>query len=111
MIRFLGTLADWYKLKAKILYLDRYGCHKWLNVLLPVIQKFIDAIEKDEVDLEFWDKCYQFNPTKSETAKNKVWGWISNFFPYIGAERREQFASGGTMKKMFSERGNKWTSN
>jgi len=86
-VRFLGTLHDWRNLKKKITYLDRFGCHKWLDALLPVINKFIEAIQFGTVDKEFWDKCYQLNPTKSATAKNKVWGWICNFFPFVGAER------------------------
>ena len=49
-VRFLGTLSDWKNLKKKILYLDRFGCHKWLDVILPIINKFIEAIQKGVVD-------------------------------------------------------------
>ena len=61
-VRFLGTLKDWHILKRKIIYLDRYGCHKWLDVLLPVINKFIEAIETDTVDKAFWDAIYSVVP-------------------------------------------------
>ena len=54
-VRFLGTLRDWLLLRKKITYLDRYGCHKWLDSMLPVINKFIKAIEEDEIDKEFWE--------------------------------------------------------
>jgi len=89
-------------------YLDRYGCHKWLNALLPVINKFIEAVQFGTADKAFWGKCYEINPTKSITASDKVWGWICNFFPYIGGERREQFASMPGIKKIFMERGLNW---
>ena len=43
-VKFLGTLSDWKNLKKKITYLDRFGMNKWLDVLLPIINKFINAI-------------------------------------------------------------------
>lgn len=101
----MGTLADWYKLKMKIVYLDRFGCTKWLNVLLPVINKFIEAIEQDVVDKDFWNAAYQLNPTQSQTTSNSIFGWVCNFFPYVGKERREQFAQYGGTKTLFSSRG------
>lgn len=61
-VRFLGTLKDWKMLKRKIIYLDRYGCHKWLDQLLPIINKFIAAIEFGEVDKQFWDAIYEVVP-------------------------------------------------
>lgn len=107
-VRFLGTLADWYRLKMKITYLDRFGCNRWLNALLPVINKFIEAIEEDVVDQEFWSKAYELNPTSSQTAANKVFGWICNFFPYVGQERRGQFNTLSGLKTLFAERGKDW---
>lgn len=104
-VRFMGTLADWYRLKMKITYLDRFGCNKWLNALLPVVNKFIQAIEEGIVDKEFWGLAYQLNTTQSQTAANKVFGWVCNFFPYIGVERRDQFANLGGLKTIFAERG------
>jgi len=38
--------------------LDRYGCHKWLDAILPLINKFIAAIADDEVDKTFWADSY-----------------------------------------------------
>jgi len=58
----LGTLRDWKILRAKITYFDRYGAHKWLDVLLPVINKFIAAIEEDEIDKTFWNAAYSILP-------------------------------------------------
>ena len=57
-VRFLGTLNDWKNLKKRILYLDRYGCGKWLNALLPVINKFIEAVQFGTVDKKFWKEVY-----------------------------------------------------
>ena len=88
-VKFLGTLSDWKNLKKKILYLDRFGMHKWLDVLLPIINKFIEAIQKGVVDEEFWAKAYTVLPTSSANSGNKVNGWICNFFPYIGEDMRE----------------------
>ena len=51
----MGTLRDWLILKRKITYLDRFGCHQWLDNLLPVINKFIAVIYAGEVDKDFWD--------------------------------------------------------
>jgi hypothetical protein len=93
-VKFLGTLADWKNLKKKITYLDRFGMHKWLDVLLPIINKFIEAVQKGTVDKEFWAKAYTVVPStvasKSGAASsNQVNGWICNFFPYVGEEMRE----------------------
>ena len=88
-VRFLGTLRDWVNLKRKITYLDRYGCHKWLDILLPVINKFIEAIETDIVDKTFWDSIYSVVPAPHQGQKHKVHGWVCNFFPYAGIELKE----------------------
>uniref|UniRef100_A0A7S3CP50 Uncharacterized protein n=1 Tax=Strombidium rassoulzadegani TaxID=1082188 RepID=A0A7S3CP50_9SPIT len=104
-VRFLGTLLDWKTLKRKITYLDRFGCHRWLDALLPVINKFIAAIEKDEVDKGFWENIYSVVPTKTATSDNKVHGWVCNFFPFSGLEETDNFHSKSIMKKMFRERG------
>lgn len=103
-VRLLGTLSDWKRLRTKITYFDRYGCHKWLDVLLPVINKFIAAIEVDEVDKEFWNGIYDTLP-QNQTATNKVHGWICNFFPYTADPVKQQFTGGGGIKQMFRERG------
>jgi hypothetical protein len=91
-VRFLGTLRDWKILKKKITYLDRFGCHKWLDSLLPVINKFIAAIEYEEIDKEFWESMYTLVPAQTPTSKNKVHGWLCNFFPYTGKDEKEQFS-------------------
>lgn len=83
-VKFLGTLRDWIILRKKILYLDLFGCHKWLDVLLPVINKFIAAIEIGEVDEDFWKGMYNIVSKTNTTSENKVNGWICNFFPYTG---------------------------
>lgn len=85
-VKFLGTLRDWKILRKKIVYLDRFGCHKWLDVLLPVINKFIAAIEDDEVDEEFWSAMYTVVPRTTVTSSNKVHGWICSFFPYTAKQ-------------------------
>lgn len=61
-VRLLGTLDDWKTLVKKVLYFDRFGCHKWLDQLLPVLNKIIAAIEHDEVDKVFWNKIYSTVP-------------------------------------------------
>ena len=76
--------------------------------MLPIINKFIEAIETDVVDKEFWKHCYQTVPVASATAKNKVWGWICNFFPFVGEERREQFSHLKQASKLFRERGKEY---
>ena len=58
----MGTLNDWKMLKKKCLYFDRYGAHKWLDQLIPVLNKFILAIENEEVDKQFWDGIYSVVP-------------------------------------------------
>jgi len=103
-VKFLGTLRDWKILKKKITYLDRFGCHKWLDVLLPVINKFIAAIAEGEVDKDFWKGMYGVVPRTNQTSANKVNGWICNFFPYSAQECKPNFESQARMKQMFRER-------
>lgn len=43
----------------KMLYLDRYGCYKWNDYTIPIINKFMAAIE-GEVDKEFWNSMYTY---------------------------------------------------
>lgn len=50
----MGTVNDWKMLKKKCMYFDRYGCAKWLNQLIPIINKFILCYENEEIDKEFW---------------------------------------------------------
>mmetsp|Transcript_13943 Transcript_13943/g.21739 ORF Transcript_13943/g.21739 Transcript_13943/m.21739 type:complete len:220 (-) Transcript_13943:25-684(-) len=107
-VRFLGTLKDWLVLRKKITYLDRFGCHKWLDSLLPVINKFIAAVRDGEVDKTFWEDMYSVVPQKHSTSKPKVHGWICNFFPYTAIDEKEMFSHQSTMKKMFRERGTKY---
>jgi len=51
-------------------YFDRYGCHQWLDMLLPIINKFIAAIEDGEVDKDFWKACYSVVPAVIQKAKS-----------------------------------------
>ena len=104
-VRFLGTLSDWTMLKRKITYLDRYGAHKWLDALLPVINKLIAAIE-GEVDKQFWDAIYSV--VQNCKSDDKIHGWVCNFFPYIevkDAPVKEHFAGGAAARELFRERG------
>lgn len=41
-----------------MLYLDRFGLYKWNDYSIPIINKFMAAIEHGEVDEEFWDSMY-----------------------------------------------------
>lgn len=101
----MGTLRDWLILKRKIVYLDRFGCHHWLDNVLPIINKFIAAIFCGEVDKDFWANMYQLQSTSSSTLMQRVWGWICCFFPYTATEPKQQFKKEMAMKKMFRERG------
>ena len=106
-MHFLGTLTDWKNLRRKVTYLDRYACHKWLDVILPVINKFLLAIQTGEVDKVFWDSAYSVVPAQTMTSQNKVHGWVCNFFPYVGAQLTPQYEHLGGMKKLFRQRGTK----
>lgn len=63
----MGTLRDWLVLKRKITYLDRFGCHQWLDQVLPIINKFIAAYYANEVDKEFWSKMYSVQTKESSS--------------------------------------------
>ena len=104
-VRFLGTLRDWLLLRKKITYLDRYGCHKWLDSMLPVINKFIKAIEEDEIDKEFWESMYEIIPGKHAGQANKVHGWIVNFFPFTAMEQKQNFSFQHGATQLFKDRG------
>lgn len=79
----MGTLRDWKILKRKITYMDRYMAYKWLDQLLPIINKFIAAIEHGEVDKDFWMAMYDVVAATHIGNKHRVHGWVCNFFPYI----------------------------
>lgn len=106
-VHFLGTLTDWKNLRRKITYLDRYAFHKQLDVILPIINKFILAIQTGEADKAFWDSAYTVVPAQTVTSQNKVHGWVCNFFPYVGTQLKDQFGHMGGMKKLFRQRGTK----
>jgi hypothetical protein len=60
-------------------------------MLLPIINKFIAAIEDGEVDKDFWKACYSVVPAVVQKAKSQVFGWVCNFFPYNGDNHSERF--------------------
>ena len=82
----MGQFRDWLILKKKILYLERFGCHHWLDRLMPVINKFIEAIYiKDKfVDKEFWNLMCQ-------NKGSMIYGWCTAFFPYTAVHPKYWF--------------------
>ena len=73
-----------------------------------MINKFIAAIEHDEVDKEFWMAMYDTLAAPHIGQRHRVHGWVCNFFPYISENLDEQFQAQGTVKRLFRERGNKY---
>ena len=74
-----GTLEDWVRVRDKALGLAKFQCVNWINVLVPVLNQFIEAYQ-GHVDTVFWRAMY-----KRHGGSGGPWisGWIHAFFPYL----------------------------
>ena len=83
-IRLRGTGEDWKQLRTKTSELAKYELDWWISKLLPIIDKMVSAAVDGEEDPHFWDSIYKIVSIGGSGAVNKVNGWITNFFPYLG---------------------------
>ncbi len=78
-ITLTGTKKDWQRLKEKATALAFAKCSEWVESLVLVLQRFVDAFE-DQIDLPFWKDFFKL---KNDSGGPYVNGWINVFFPYI----------------------------
>lgn len=49
-----GTPQDWKQLRANVAGLGKYQLEWWIDKLLPIIDKFVAAVD-GESDADFWN--------------------------------------------------------
>jgi hypothetical protein len=78
-----GTLDDWKQIlqKAQKLYIfDQPILSQWADVLIPVLNEFVDAY-RGNVNTEFWQRICTYKPQGSGSDKN-LRGWFMVFSPF-----------------------------
>lgn len=79
-----GTSEDWRALRERACYLSEFGLESWVCALLPVLDRFVDAVEGRPADPAFWRSYFKQN---DNSGGPYITGWINVFFPYIDGER------------------------
>jgi len=78
-----GDIGDWIKLRDKSLKLiSRFSdLGKWLERLIPTLDKFIETVDsKKETDIKWWESFYHY---ENASGGPEVTGHIANLFTYI----------------------------
>lgn len=75
----LGTVEDWKNIKARAAVLAEFDLKWWIDNLLPVLDKFIDAAS-NKIDKDFWQSFYKISGGSGGPFTN---GWINILFPYL----------------------------
>lgn len=92
-ITLTGTPGDWEKIRAKAGQLGRFQLDWWLEVLLPVLDQFVQAAH-GKPDLDFWRSLCMITvvgPSGLSHYNKPLTGWIQAFFPYVMAPVQERF--------------------
>lgn len=72
-----GTVSDWVSLRERAGRLREYKLDWWIDSLMPVLDKFVDA-SKGKIDIAFWKSIFSWD----DGCNGLVTGWITRFFPY-----------------------------
>jgi len=59
-VKMMGSKEDWVNLRKKVEELSKFDLEFWIPKLLPVLDKFIDAVS-GKIDAKFWNCCYKTN--------------------------------------------------
>ncbi len=83
-VKFMGTLADWQKLREKTVALKSYavckGWEKYIDELLPILDQFV-ATYTGKVDVDFWNRVMNITHGQIGSGSTEyVSGWILKFF-------------------------------
>lgn len=83
-VLFMGSESDWIKVLTKLKALKAYDVNKklarYVDQLVPVIEKFIDTYN-GKVDKEFWDKIINIEVGGIGSGSTSYYsGWILRFF-------------------------------
>jgi hypothetical protein len=83
-VKFMGTLADWEKVRSKVQALKAYaGCKGWekyVDELVPILDQFVNTYN-GKVDVDFWNKVMNITHGRIGSGSTSyVSGWILSFF-------------------------------
>lgn len=74
-----GTQDDWEYMVDRARALAQFGCEDWVNVLITVLGRFVDAF-KGLADQKVWQSLYHEG---GGSGGPFVTGWVNALFPYI----------------------------
>ena len=79
-----GSAKDYYKIKSKAKKLSKYQFGWYIDRILPIIEKMIEAKE-DKIDIDFFKNMIrsEYFPGICGGGDNYIYGWILKFFAYI----------------------------
>lgn len=97
-VTLLGTLDDWQKIRTLVDKLANYGLEHWLDDIRYVADEFIKTYKGEPVD-QFWGKIFTHVNQGSGGDRLCISGWVSNFFPYVGARSGQGFMSTYKLKR------------
>jgi hypothetical protein len=81
-----GSVEDWQLLREKAeQVISRKTlpsfANNWLPILLPLLDKLLNARKGEEVDLKFWNDFFKLDARHGSGGYTFVNGWINCFFP------------------------------
>lgn len=86
-ITILGTIDDWKSIKNRVQAMSEFNLSWWTNVIEPVIDEFISAINGSP-NVSFWKDIFK---ERDSSGGPYFSGWITNFFPYLMNFSTEKF--------------------
>lgn len=81
-IELKGSIKDYEKIISSLNFIEKYGLKWWTKPLKKIIREIINTLN-GEINNEFWQKIFIYEPYNMSGGKDKVTGWITHFFPYI----------------------------
>ena len=79
-----GSAKDYYQIKSKAKKLSKYKFDWYINRILPIIEKMIEAKE-GKIDIDFFKRMISYRQPEGCGDSGSIDGWILNFFAYINA--------------------------
>jgi hypothetical protein len=84
-----GTMEDWHEVRIRAEALGNKMlpdfARRWLTVLLPVLDKFVETAQ-GQPDPVFWQSiCKEYSEPWDSSYSTSVSGWISLLYPYLAS--------------------------